>query len=287
MMIGKVKINLPFGGYDSPEDCRAKLLAVIDADHFPNELLLNHAIEVRMKEIRWRYLYIPFVMFGFLAAYLLYGALVFHVSKYVYLSLVLIIILTIVFRVTFYQSYLDVYNRILFAATSFKESGELPLESETATPEEPTLLQESKSDLQELSALQTAAPRERKVYGKELEPFFTGASAEAKYGRSKIFLLDQLLRRECKLPSIFDERQDKIDRSVPIFGCVAKNVISQFAFYYSRQSIELKTRHSKTTHKKYLKSLQAYYSQIDDPMLEKQAKNLRFFIAALKVEPKT
>ncbi len=203
-MIRKAKINL-LGGYDSPEDCRAKLLAVIDADHFPNELLLNHAIEVRKKEIRWRYLYIPMVMFGFLIAYLLYGALVFHVPKFVYISFVLIIILTIVFRITFYQSYLDVYNRILFAAISFNENGELPLELEPVSPDETTLLEENKSDLQELPALQAAAPRERKVYGTELEPFFAGASADANYGRIKIFLLDQLLRRECKRPSIFDE----------------------------------------------------------------------------------
>src|SRR5579872_1515080 len=110
-MIRKLKITL-LRGYDSPEDCRAKLLAVIDADHFPNEFLLNHAIEVRKKEIRWRWLYIPSVLFGLLIAYLLYGAFIFPVPKYVYLNFALIIILTIIFWITFYQSYLEVYNRL-------------------------------------------------------------------------------------------------------------------------------------------------------------------------------
>src|ERR1700735_4779993 len=108
MVTRKVRIEL-FGGYDSPEDCRAKLLSVIGADHFPNEFLLNHAVEVRKKEIRWRWLFIPFVVFGFLIIYFLWGALVFHAPKHVYFSLVLIISLIIVFRVTFYESYLIIY----------------------------------------------------------------------------------------------------------------------------------------------------------------------------------
>lgn len=282
MMIGKVKIDLFGGGYDSPEDCKAKLLAVINADHFPNEFLLNHAIEVRKKEIRWRWLWIPMVMFAFLVVYLLYGALFFHVPKYVYLSLVLIIILVIVFRITFYQSYLNIYNRLSLTAASLKD--EIPQVPKTKTPDKSFFLQTRKPGLQQQPAIEERAPAEKKEYGKELDLFFAKAGDHEVKGRIKILLLDQLVRKECNRASIFDVLSRDIDRSVDIQGCKAKNVASQMQYYNSRKSIKLKKTHSQTTHLKYLSYLQEYYREIGEPMLEKQAEDLYYFIDLMKIE---
>jgi hypothetical protein len=90
-----------------------KLMEMVNNEYVPNRFFLDHAIERRKKEIRWIWLYLPFTLFAFVAVYFLYGALVFHVPKYVYLAFVLIPILAFSFKISFYQEYLNQCDRLM------------------------------------------------------------------------------------------------------------------------------------------------------------------------------
>jgi len=321
MAIANLIEKLPIGRFTSQDNCKKELLTFLGGDHLPNEGLLRYAVESRKREIQWIWLYIPSIMFGLMMFYILCFGTILPVSRYIFFALFMLVSLAILFKITFYKSYEDCYKNIILAAsdllrnppirTSIKKVKLTSKKVERVAPKGLTNIQAEMPALQEMSIQQEAPPQteqkpalsqtdsaevgaakpedaiKKTVYGEELLPLFKEAGEGLKYGRITIFLLDQLIRHECKQPSVYDDPIMNISESTEILGCKAKNIGSKFQGYYSRESIRFEKKNGKTTHRKYLKILQLYYQKRKDPVLYDQAKNLESFVSSIKIEGKT
>jgi hypothetical protein len=284
-----------------------KLMEIVNSEYVPNRFFLDHAIERRKKEIRWVWLYLPFTIFAFTGIYFIYGALVWHVPKYVYLVFALMPTLAFIFRISFYREYLKQCDRLMLTVSELlaktAEGGEaasetpgtkvdvqeiagMPESAGSFEPEKLTVLQDPTPVVQDTPVLQGDRIPGKKYFGDELLPLFEDAGDNFKKGKIKIFLLDQLLRHECGRPSIHDRAAFNIQDSVRIPGCKYKNIISQLNEYQSREAIRLKTKNILSTHKKYLRILKKFYERSGDLVLRDRAKDLSSFLFSPKLPRK-
>jgi hypothetical protein len=98
-------------------------------------------------------------------------------------------------------------------------------------------------------------------------------------GTISIYLLDELIKRECGRPNI---HSGDIHKSTIYFtyisGCRPKNIHDKAKFYFNRESMNLSTPNARSTHRKYLEVLLEYYDEIGDNALYNQAEDLQSFI---------
>jgi len=312
--------RLPLAKYASPDGRKKQLLGVFDGTPFQNEISLNFAVQSRKKEIEWLCLYLPALLFGYGMLSILYAGISLHATKYAFLSIFLLVSLAVSFKMTFYKEYEELCKRLMLTAEELRKNmlaqmtEKIVLESNEKVSvlrqEEPTIFQEEMSALQGVSILQETRPQQeetlvlkqeekvlpdlqeqvgepakRLLYGEELNLLWEELGEGFQKGRVPLFLLDQLIRWECKKPSIHDPGAN-IANSVRIPGCKPKNIISKYPDYWSREALIIKTGNSKSTHLKYLRILQEYYNKIDDLALYNQAKDLSSFITSIKIERK-
>jgi hypothetical protein len=170
-----------------------KLMETVNNEYIPNRFFLDFAIERRRKEIRWIWVYIPFIFFAFIGIYILYGTLVWHMPRYVYLAFVLLPTLAISFRFSFYQEYLRQCDRLMLTVSELlakmaeggvaesEISGNRPDREEIAWKPEsagsleqgkPTVLPDPKPDIPDTPVLQGDRIPGKIYFGDELLPLY-------------------------------------------------------------------------------------------------------------------
>ena len=273
-VVNNLLAHLPIWKYTSTEGCKQQLLAVFKADGIPNEYLISQAVESRKKEVKWPWLYFPFVLFGFSMLYLICIALIWPGTRYAYTSIVTVFMLAFVFRITFYNTYLDICKNLVLAADGLLR--DVPARAEDSIL--PVLTERT----DEMTAIQGMTEEDR-------EEFLELAKAVSQWhGKICVILMAQSLRRGCGRPSIYDNfSPPDIESFATLIGCVAKNVKDKMKDYQRWDKIKLTTEKSKTTHLRYARILQKFYKQRNDSDLHDAAKKLHAYISGIKIpQPK-
>lgn len=224
--------------------------------------VLQYAIYRRKKEVQWVSVYLPLFISFIVGLTLIAAALVTQNPRDLYLSLGLIVCMIIYFRVTIFSHYLYVC-RLIYEAADVLSKESVP----TIAPVTSNIGEQAGYKPELLPCLVDSSPADLLI-----------SSRPAK-GTIILFLLDELIKKECNRPNI---HRDDIHITIKCFahasGCQPRNILKQVQSYASRNSIKLGTPNVRTTHLKYLDTLIEHYKEIGDNELYKQAEKLQFFI---------
>lgn len=285
--------------YSSEEKAKRQLIKVMAPKNDQSgPYTLQFAIDRRKKEIQWISLYLPLLVLAIISVLLIAAGLFFRNPRNLYLSLGTVAYLGLFFRITWFTLYLDAC-RMLYKAgdalwkeglgkgssdtSEFNESfgnntAEVAESMGTLSADAPEALQRvEQPPIQEihLQAGKSEIPQSDDSNPEEL----SSTKHSPVKGVISVYLLDELIKRECGRPNIYS---GDIHKSTNYFayisGCRPKNILDKAKFYYNRESLNLRTPNARSTHRKYLEMLLAYYDEIGDNTLYKRAEDLQTFI---------
>jgi len=302
---GTVRIairTLALWEYYTEEQARQQLVKVIEREtDATGPYVLQHAIDRRKKEIQWISIYIPFFLLSVESVLLVTSALFSHNLRNLYFCIAVVPCLGIIFRTTWFRQYIESSRLIYRAADALvkEKLGKIPVEIastvssgvfDSAQPSQVTPIPLSAiSTIRELETVPPTAEIQAELQASaiphaiplEVEEDPITAAKPVK-GSILLFLLEELIKQECKRPNIYSgEIHETVLLYSVISGCQPKNIISKIKYYKSRSSIALGSENARTTHLKYLEQLLHYFNAIGDDTLCKGVQNLHSFIGNL------
>lgn len=285
--------------YSTEEKAKRQLMNVmVPKNDQSGPYTLQFAIDRRKKEIQWISLYLPLLVLVIVGVLLVAAGLFSRNPRNLYLSLGTVIFLGFFFRVTWFTLYLDAC-RFLFKAgdallkeglgegspdtSRFNESsginaGAVPESMGRLSADRPEVPQRVQQPA--IQEIHRQAEKSEGPTGDDPDPEEPSSSNHSLVkGTISIYLLDELIKRECGRPNI---HSGDIHKSTKYFayisGCRPKNILDKTKYYFSRESINLSTPNARSTHRKYLEMLLEYYDEIGDNTLYKRAEDLQSFI---------
>jgi hypothetical protein len=285
--------------YSSEEKAKRQLMKVmVPKNNQSGPYTLQFAIDRRKKEIQWISLYLPLLVLVIVGVLLVAAGLFSRNPRNLYLSLGTVIFLGFFFRVTWFTLYLDACRFLFKAGDALWKEGlgkgspdtskfsECPgidavevceaMDRLTAdTPELPQRVQQLP-----IQGIHCQAEKSENHQGDDPDPEeLSSINHSPVKGAISIYLLDELIKRECGRPNIHGGDIHKSTKYYSyISGCRPKNIINKARCYLNRQSMNLSTPNARTTHRKYTEILLEYYDAIEDDRLYKQAEDLQAFI---------
>jgi len=254
--------------YSTEEQARRQLEKVIErGNHPPGPYILQYAINRRKQEIQWPFLYIPLFTYLLISILLIMGGLSSQKPWQLFMSMAIVACLVFIFRNTWLSTYAAAFRSICLAGDALSrewfEKTKTEMENAPQNPE--TEIQQGQPEIPRSDETQL---------GRDSD-----ATRELVKGALPIFLLHELLKKECKRPNIYDGDIHETTRYYAIVsGFKQKNILSKVKHYISRQSLDLRTPNARSTHRKYIDILQQHYNEINDDTLYKQAGDLQSFI---------
>ena len=287
--------------YASSESCRLQLMDAIEKGGIPiSPYVMQYAIEKRKVEVQWISVFLPLIPFVSAVLFFFYGAMNSHVVLHLYLCIILMVSLGLVYKITFFNQYLEAKKLIYYSGDALLREvslTEAPDKIGTIPPSDFAAFPIETKDVQIRDGLplllnkviETALP----AINIETHNGNSFAMLEAETGSIKTavvsetagkgcintLLLHELIKKECGRPNIY---RGDIHKSVEYYshitGCKAKNILDKKKLYEKRDAIDLKTPNARTTHLKYLELLLGYYLEIGDDILYNKAEDLQSFI---------
>jgi hypothetical protein len=279
--------------YSTEEKAKRQLMKVmVPKNDQSGPYTLQFAIDRRKREIQWISLYLPLLVLVIVGVLLVAAGLFSRNPRNLYLSLGTVIFLGFFFRVTWFTLYLDAC-RFLFKAgdallkeglgegspdtSRFNESSGI---NAAAVPESMGRLSADRPEVPHrvqqpaIQEIHRQAEKFESPKGGDPDPGEPwGPNNSPVKGAISIYLLDELIKRECGRPNI---HSGEIHKSTKYFsfisGCRTKNILDKTKYYFNRESINLSTPNARSTHRKYLEMLLEYYDEIGDNTLYKRAE---------------
>jgi hypothetical protein len=285
--------------YSSEEKAKRQLMKVMAAKNGQSgPYTLQFAIDRRKKEIQWISFYLPLLVLGIVGVLLVAAGIFSRIPRNLYLSLGTVAYLGLFFRVTWFTVYLDACRMLYKAGDALWKEGLEKGSPDTSNLNESSGTKSSKvaESMNRLAAERPAAaqtvqqPTIQEIHRqaeKSESPHDEAPDPEEPMspnnspvkGAISIYLLDELVKRECGRPNIHcGDIHKSTNYFAHISGCRPKNILDKAKFYYNRESLNLHTPNARSTHRKYLEMLLEYYDEIGDSTLYKQADDLQTFI---------
>jgi hypothetical protein len=245
--------TLALWAYSSEEKARLQLVKAMESrDNHPGIYTLQYAIHLRKKEIQWIAVNIPLFYFLVLCVLLMAGGLASHDPRNLSVSVFLVLYSAVVFRTTFFNLYLDACRFLYKAADKlWKERLENGVAEKVEFPARPMNSPEILPPADRLESILSDKPEKEPAEDSELSPG---------KGAISIFLLDELVKKECDRPNIHGGDIHKTTAYYAyISGCRPKNIQGKAKQYLNRASLNLSTPNSRSTHRKYLEILLEHY----------------------------
>lgn len=299
--------------YASKEKSKLQLLRAIEKGNtLPSLFLVQFAIDRRKNEIQWISLYFPLLMLVSPLFFFMYGALISHIAMYLYLGMGLMVSLSVVFRITFYNQYLDACKFLYHAgdcifqevqmttpgrmeASEWEEVQTIKQTNFTAAPAITEYVQVHKETLPLVEGAETPLPEsvlekiDPIVMPEEDNEMETeeGDPKKSRKGVIPLVLLHELVKKECGQPNIFKgDQHENAELIALITDFKAPNIAKKMGIYKNRELINRNSRHIRTTHKGYLETLLHYYSRTENDTLYRGAENLQSFLERSPAEKK-
>jgi hypothetical protein len=264
--------TLALWAYSSEEKARLQLVKAMEGrENRPGVYTLQYAVHRRKKEIQWISVNIPLFYFLVLCVLLMAGGLSSLNPRHLYLSVSIVLYSAVVFRTTFFNLYLDACRFLYKAADKLREGS--PESDVTQRIDPPGLPIDGSETLQPVGKSESMPSDKREKQATEEADLSPGK------GAISIFLLHELVKKECDRPNIHGGDIHKTTAYYAyISGCRPKNIQSKAKHYLNRASLNLDTPNARSTHRKYLEILLELYDAIGDAALYNQAEDLQAFI---------